>query len=716
MTKLSLAMAVTLYSINLIAAEQIPSEKTLQTINVNETVLDSTTEGSSTYSYSATSAGSGFLLPPALVPQSVDVLTSERIQDAPGTYRVTDAINGSTGIKVYSFIPDRVRMYARKMLIDQLQTDGVPMRYNTNYTFGDNLGDTSIYDRVEVVRGANGVLSGAGNPSASINLVRKAPVATPFLSISGAVGSYDLYHVGLDAGGALSKDERIRARISLAEQKRHGYLDRYKENKASVYTAFDFDVGDSGVFGLGANYQDTDIDGTMWSGVPLKYDDGTPTNFSQNVSVAPSWAGVRTKLFDIYGRYTHVFENGAELELGHDHQQARGSRINVQVPSKNYLNSATNVFTSNDIRLFDGKRTQDFSHIKANGEAEIFSLEHELSLTLSTSRQSLNMPVYTNITGSQISGDITNFNPQKPSFTSSPVAADILKTYQHSAVFMDRIKLSDKFALIAGLRYTHFDEKSTGYNDSGKKTWASYKPYRLREDDISKYLALTYEFAPNSALYAAYTDIFSPQNAFDEQDNPLKPTIGKSYEIGAKSQFESGLLLSASLFHIIRNNLAVSTGKTRTDGSTIYASANGATTNGFELSAQGKVLKNLDIYAGYSYVKSRDADKNEIDKNLPNSLFKFFASYEVSSINGLSVGAGLNWQSKTEVVKNGETFKTQSIAVYDALLRYELNKHAKVQLNVNNIFNKRYISGYGSTGHYKLGEPRTFMLSFRYEI
>lgn len=316
MTKSSLVTIIAIYSLGqnaLFALENSANEKTLQTINVNETILDSTTEGTSTYSYSATSAGSGFLLPATLVPQSVDVLTSERISDAPGTYRITDSINGSTGIKVYSFIPDRVRMYSRKMLIDQIQTDGVPMRYNTNYTFGDNLGDTSIYDHIEVVRGANGVLSGAGNPSASINLIKKAPVAKPFLRLNAAFGSYDLYRIGIDAGGALSKDEKIRSRINLTEQKRHTYLDRYKENKVSFYSAFDFDIGDSGVLRVGANYQDTDIDGAMWSGIPLRYDNNELTNFSKNISVAPSWAGVRTKLFDIYTKYTHVFENGAEL-------------------------------------------------------------------------------------------------------------------------------------------------------------------------------------------------------------------------------------------------------------------------------------------------------------------------------------------------------------------------------------------------------------------
>jgi len=51
--------------------------------------------------------------------------------------------------------------------------------------------DTAMYDRVEIVRGATGLMQGAGNPAAAINLVRKRPAMTPQLSLSGtsAVGT-----------------------------------------------------------------------------------------------------------------------------------------------------------------------------------------------------------------------------------------------------------------------------------------------------------------------------------------------------------------------------------------------------------------------------------------------------------------------------------------------------------------------------------------------
>lgn len=51
--------------------------------------------------------------------------------------------------------------------------DGIPTYFESRWNLGDSATDTALYDRVEVVRGANGLMTGTGNPSASINMVRK---------------------------------------------------------------------------------------------------------------------------------------------------------------------------------------------------------------------------------------------------------------------------------------------------------------------------------------------------------------------------------------------------------------------------------------------------------------------------------------------------------------------------------------------------------------
>lgn len=60
------------------------------------------------------------------------------------------------------------------------QFDGIPAYMEQAWSYGASALDVALYDRVDVVRGATGLLTGSGNPSASINLVRKHAVSRDF--------------------------------------------------------------------------------------------------------------------------------------------------------------------------------------------------------------------------------------------------------------------------------------------------------------------------------------------------------------------------------------------------------------------------------------------------------------------------------------------------------------------------------------------------------
>ncbi|KAG1249721.1 hypothetical protein G6F66_015434 [Rhizopus arrhizus] len=69
-----------------------------------------------------------------------------------------------------------------------------------------------MYDHIEVLRGAAGMMTGAGNPSGTINLVRKKPGREFAGSASLGVGRWDAYRAELDVGGPLTADGRVRGR------------------------------------------------------------------------------------------------------------------------------------------------------------------------------------------------------------------------------------------------------------------------------------------------------------------------------------------------------------------------------------------------------------------------------------------------------------------------------------------------------------------------
>ena len=163
-----------------------------------ETAADPTTldkvvvkgERAEGYSVRRTSAGTRFDLAPREIPQSVSIISHQRIEDQ-NLDDIIDVLGNTTGVTSTQSDSERTEFYARGFYIDAYQFDGLPTQMVQNWSYGDSGLDLALYDRVEVVRGATGLLSGAGNPSASVNLIRKhADSAELAGSVSVNVGSW----------------------------------------------------------------------------------------------------------------------------------------------------------------------------------------------------------------------------------------------------------------------------------------------------------------------------------------------------------------------------------------------------------------------------------------------------------------------------------------------------------------------------------------------
>ena len=128
-------------------------------------------------------------------PQSISVVTRQQMDDF-NLNTLTDVLRQTTGVTVQHLDSDRAGYSFRGYGIDNFQIDGMLN------TFGrmKSDADTIIYDRIEVVRGATGLTTGAGNPSATVNMIRKRPTAQwqAQTGVSGA--SHDNYYSYVDVG------------------------------------------------------------------------------------------------------------------------------------------------------------------------------------------------------------------------------------------------------------------------------------------------------------------------------------------------------------------------------------------------------------------------------------------------------------------------------------------------------------------------------------
>ncbi|MBP3363335.1 MAG: TonB-dependent receptor plug domain-containing protein, partial [Pseudomonas sp.] len=202
-------------------------ELQLQATQVTSNQLGTITEGSGSYTPGTIATATRMVLTPRQTPQSITVITRQHMDDF-GLNSIDEVMRHTPGITVSTFDSERTNYYARGFSVENFQYDGIPTLRNSAYSSGQTLSDMAIYDRVEILKGATGLLTGAGAPGATINLIRKKPTREFKASIDVGAGSWDNYRTQVDVSGPLTDSGNIRGRAVAAYQDKHSFMDRYK--------------------------------------------------------------------------------------------------------------------------------------------------------------------------------------------------------------------------------------------------------------------------------------------------------------------------------------------------------------------------------------------------------------------------------------------------------------------------------------------------------
>ncbi|WP_323665292.1 TonB-dependent siderophore receptor [Aliarcobacter butzleri] len=233
----------------------------LEPISVNEKSLN-TTEGTGSYTTERMNTATKLNLSQRDTPQSVSVMTRQQIEDF-GYTTLDDAMQNMTGIvleKGYD-AGDSARFNARGFEISNIMLDGIPTSTESNGTYNANNDSLDIYDRAEVVRGATGLTTGTGTPSATVNLVRKKTTKETKGNASISYGSYDNYRGTFDVGGTLNEDKTIRARTVITAQDRDMFYDNAEQKNYQFYSVVEADINDNLMATLGFHYRKVDNTG-----------------------------------------------------------------------------------------------------------------------------------------------------------------------------------------------------------------------------------------------------------------------------------------------------------------------------------------------------------------------------------------------------------------------------------------------------------------------
>ncbi len=673
------------------------------------------THESQSYTAGASQSATGLTLSLRDTPQSVTVITQQRISDQ-AMRQVADVLQGTPGLSYKDTDRGRNSLSVRGFEIDNYQYDGVPVE---KINIGGENDSTVIYERVEVVRGSTGLLSGAGNPSAAINLVRKRADSKVFAgSVQASLGSWQHRGLTVDLSTPLSEDGRVRGRVVASHERQHAFIDLENTRRSVLYGVIDANLGTATRLSVGASSQDDKRNGVYWGGLTYWYADGSPTRWDRSKTTATRWNQWDTRQQTAFAKLSHQFENlwRVSLDLNHFKQREESMLLWITgLPDRN-----TGLGLNAMPYRYRAEPTQNQLALTASGPFRLWGRAHELSLGLSHSRAKAGWDNGEPLDKQQAPvGDFNRWDGSyaRPAMKALEVGSSDA-TIQSGAYAAARLQLSDPLKLILGGRISHWKkEHKVGL-------WTPEAFTIEHKGEFTPYAGLIFDLNKELSLYASYTDIFKPQNERDRHGKYLDPLRGKSYEGGIKGELLDGRLnASAAVFRVDQDNFAEPDPGQFIPGTTTPAkrAGQGVRSQGWELELAGELAPGWSLSAGWTHFSTKDGQGVQAALDHPRRQLKLFSKYTLGGrLQGFSVGGGVNWESaqltrlENPVSKVNEHVGQPSYALVDLMLRYEFSKKLSLQANVDNLLDKKYYSS-GWSG-YTYGKPRGLTLTLSHTL
>lgn len=644
-------------------------------------------------------------LKPRELPQSASVIDHERLEQQ-NLFSLDEAMQQATGVTVQPFQLLTTAYYVRGFKVDSFELDGVPALLGNT---ASSPQDMAIYERVEILRGSNGLLHGTGNPAATVNLVRKRPQREFAASTTLSAGRWDRYRAEVDVGGPLSASGNVRGRAVAAYEDRDYFYDVADQGTRLLYGVTEFDLSPDTLLTVGAQYQHIDSITNM-AGVPMAKD-GSNLGLSRDTYLDVDWDRFKWDTYRAFGSLEQQLGGGWKGKVSAEYQEA-DSRLR-------YAGS----FGAIDPQTGDGgqlmgaaykfKSIQRSLDANLNGPVRLFGLTHELlgGVTYAQGETRQDTARFLNLPNTPV--NVYRWDPhgvprpQIGQYTSPGTTT----TTQKGLYALGRIKLAEPLTLVVGGRESWWDQDTPA---------TRFKPGRR----FTPYGGLIWDFARDWSWYVSYAEVYQPQA--DRQtwnSEPLSPVEGKTYETGIKGELADGRLnLSLAAFRIdLENNPQEDPDHPGPPNNPFYISGGKVRSQGFELEGTGYLTPYWSLSAGYTYTSTEYLKDSQVDSGTrystftPRHLLRLWSNYDLPwQDRRWSVGGGLQAQSDYSVDYRGVSMRQGGYALVNMRLGYKIDEHWTAAVNVNNLFDRTYYQSLSNPNwNNRYGEPRSFNVSLR---
>lgn len=638
-------------------------------------------------------------------PQAISIVGREQIADQ-RAQTIVEALRYTAGVST-NINPNDTRFESIRIrgFEPVLYLDGMQLPYGSQL-FGRPKVDPFMLDRVEVLKGPSSALYGQIAPGGMINMISLLPTTTPVRMIEFQADSFGRAQAGFDVGGPTDAKGDLLYRITGVIHGGGTQIDHVDDFRGAIAPSFtwkpDLDttltvLGSFQKDDGGVSIQFLPASGTLYPSVngpiPINRFVGEP-GFNQ-FTRTQYWAGYQ---------FEHQINNTWTVR-----QNLRYAALDTEVKAVMGAGLA-NPSTLNRFAFVVPEKADAFTvDNQAEARFNTGSLSHIALFGLDYRHTSSEF--------SQYFGAAPPINLYNPAY-GTPVAFPPLSS--RSAQKQDQLGLYvqdqiafDRWRLTLSGRH---DWVSTEGVDYIKKTTQNQS-----DSAFSGRAGLNYLFDSGVSPYVAYARSFQPSTAATASGVPFKPTTGEQYEVGVKYQpVGTNILLTAALFDITQQNVVTTMG-------IVQSQIGEARSRGLELEASASLATGLKMVASYTYTDTETTKSlipDQIGRRLitvPLNQAALWGDYTFQDgpAAGFGFGAGVRYigGSYGDAVSN---LAIPDYTLFDAAVHYDLSnldpslRGTKVAVNVNNLFDKTYVSTCPSLSQCYYGTGRIVTGSLRY--
>ncbi|MCD2511451.1 TonB-dependent siderophore receptor [Comamonas endophytica] len=696
------------------SATPVASTTTLDAVTVTAAAVPSgTTEGSGSYAARSSSTSSKLNLSQRETPQTLTVITREQLDDA-GLTTVDDALRAVSGVFALDGGSIGSNFYSRGFSL-QAQVDGMNTPAGIDSGNRSPLYDTAFVDRVEVLQGAAGLLTGAGSPGGTVNMVLKRPTSSFQAQAEVQVGSWNERRVVGDVSTPLTESGHVRGRLVALADKSDSFTDYVYRDRQALYGIVEADLTSTTTLSASVLTQKDESRGHF--GVPF-----AANGSDAGLSRSSFWGDADHRSVRDYTIYTVGLTQqlGDEWSLKANYSwQKTDNDIHHFSSLSGGLNPATGAGLS-----IGSRQTDYFSVLHSNvvdvyasGPFELLGRRHELTVGLNGTsvRDENNGTGYSGATPI----NVNTFDPAAlgPIRGGTPSRAHT-KTRNLGMYGVARWSLTDALKLITGVRVSDYRRTNV--------VTGAVSPQETGE--VTPYAGLVYDINAQYSAYASYSDIMNPQANRSKDGEVLQPVTGKNYELGVKGELlDKRLNVSAAVFHLAQSGLAVvddsvPNNPSNACGGRCYTAAGKVVSQGLDLGVNGQIRPGLNLAAGYTYTSAEYIEGPQKDQRFrteqPRHSLRVAANYQLP---------GTQWSVGGNVAATGRSYKSGgtgaaawtieqgSLVLLGLQAKYRITPQTQLNLAVSNLADRSYRHLYGRE-YAPYGEPRKFTASLRHDF